>query len=283
MARIGSKRAAHSRRLLLGFVSCVTLASVAGLAGASVAAAAPVINSESVSHVGEHEATLEAQLEPDGLETKYEFWLQYNACQSNQGASCEAIIVRSVGEGFIGAADTSVRVSASLPGLQAGYSYTFFVYAQNNGGWVKGESREFKATSNAGGSLVTEPEPLPIAENKAKPYESTISPGTEQSAAEASERVVSQAQREKDEHEAGENQAPQPGPVRTTAAITCGVPRLKGDSLTRARAALVRNHCSVGHVTRPRKSQRKLVVVAQSHSPGTKLPRGAAVALKLGT
>lgn len=155
MARIGSKRAAHSRRLLLGFVSCVTLASFAGLTGASVAAAVPVINSESVSHVGEHEATLEAQLEPDGLETKYEFWLQYNACQSDQGASCEAIIVRSVGEGFIGAADTNMRVSASLTGLQAGYSYTFFVYAQNNGGWAKGESREFKTTSDAGGSLVT--------------------------------------------------------------------------------------------------------------------------------
>lgn len=282
MAWIGSGHKAGGRALLFGLVSCAVFVGFAGLPAVSMASTAPVVDSESVAHLGEREATLEAQLDPGGLETKYEFWLQYRACQSSQGGSCDAIIVTQVGEGFVGALDTDARVTANLTDLQGGYSYTFFVYAQNSGGWTKGESREFTASNGGGGSLVNEPKPPPVAENKATLYESTISPGAEKSGAEAAAQILAQAQRERAEREARETQASQPEPIGPAAATAvCRVPALKGDSLARARAALMHDHCRVGRVTRPRKSQRKLVVVAQSRPDGARLPQGTSVALRL--
>ncbi|MGH2912160.1 MAG: hypothetical protein ACRDJ3_06760 [Solirubrobacteraceae bacterium] len=141
-----------------------------------MAASGPAVSSESVLHASEYAATLEAQVDPNGLETKYEFWLQYKACQSSQGPSCDTIVVTPVGEGYVGPLGTNVHVTASLTGLQAGYSYTYFVYAINSGGWTTGESREFTAVNGGGGSLKTEPEPLPPPDNQATPYESTIDP-----------------------------------------------------------------------------------------------------------
>jgi hypothetical protein len=243
----------------------------------SMAAVGPAVNSESVSHVSEHAATLEAQIDPNGLETKYEFWLQYRACQSSQGPSCDAIVLAPTGEGHVGPLGTNVHVTASLTGLQAGYSYTYFVYAISDGGWTTGQSREFTAVG--GGSLKTEPETLPVPENKATPYESTIDPDFGQSAAEASARQVAQHQREQEEREAKEKEATEP--TRTTVAVVCRVPRLKGDSLAHARTALIRNHCKVGLVTRPRKTRGRLVVVTQGHPYGAKLPTGSAVAFRL--
>ncbi|MGH2912159.1 MAG: PASTA domain-containing protein [Solirubrobacteraceae bacterium] len=63
--------------------------------------------------------------------------------------------------------------------------------------------------------------------------------------------------------------------------VVCRVPRLKGDSLAQARTALLRNHCRVGRVTRPRRSKGRPIVVAQSHPHGARLPKGSTVALRL--
>lgn len=240
-------------------------------------AASPAVNSESLSHVSEHTATLEAQIDPNGLETMYEFWLQYRACQSSQGPSCDTIVLAPVAEGYVGPLGTNVHVTASLTGLQAGYSYTYFVYAISDGGWTTGESREF--TALGGDSLKTEPETVPLPDNQATPYESTIDPSVAQSAAEASAQQVAQHQREQEEREAEEKEATEP--ARGTVGVVCRVPRLKGDSLAHARTALIRNHCRVGLVTRPHRSQGRLVVVAQSHPHGAKLPTGNTVALRL--
>jgi hypothetical protein len=63
--------------------------------------------------------------------------------------------------------------------------------------------------------------------------------------------------------------------------VHCVVPRLKGDSLTRARRALRAAHCSLGKVRRSRHME-KLVVTAQQSPEGQTLPRGTAVGVKLG-
>lgn len=277
MTWIGPGLVAGSKSLSLAFVVCMVLAGFAGMPVPANAAAAPVVNSESVSHISEHGATLEAQIDPNGLETKYEFWLQYNSCQSSPG-SCDTLIVAPVSEGYIAATGTSVHVTASLTGLQAGYTYTYFVYAVNSDGWLKGESREFVATSDGGGSLKTEPEPLPTPDNKARPYESTIEPGIELWAAEAARRGA-EYQHEQEEREARERQTTES--AKKTSVVMCHVPMLKGDSLAHARTALIRNHCRVGHVTRPRRSRGRLIVVAQSHPHGATLPKGSRVALRL--
>jgi hypothetical protein len=192
---------------LLAVALSAVLASLAGTPAVSMGASGPAVNGESVSHVSEHTATLEAQVDPEGLETKYEF------------------------------------------------------------------------TAVGGDSLKTEPETVPLPDNQATPYESTIDPSVAQSAAEASAQQVAQHQREQEEREAKEKEATQP--ARGTVGVVCRVPRLKGDSLAHARTALIRNHCKVGLVTRPHRSPGRLVVVAQSHPHGAKLPKGSAVALRL--
>jgi hypothetical protein len=70
----------------------------------------------------------------------------------------------------------------------------------------------------------------------------------------------------------------------------CVVPRLKGLSLARARAALSKAHCATGKVSKPRvakakgKGKKHLALVVKSSSPaaGVTLPAGSKVNLRLG-
>jgi hypothetical protein len=279
MAWIGLRPVSGGGICSLAFVVCMVLAGFAGVPAASMGASGPVVSSELVSQVSEHAATLEAQIDPNGLETKYEFWLQYKACQSGQ-STCDTIVVTRVEEGYVGAFGTNVHVTASLTGLQAGYSYTYFVYAVNGDGFVKGESLEFVATNGGGGSLKTEPTVPPEPDNQATPYQSTIETGLiGQYAAEAAQREFDEHRREQEQREAKEKEEAE----HAAATAMCRVPRLKGDSLKRAKATLIRNHCRVGRVTRHRASGGTLIVIAQSHPYGAQLPKGSTVALRLGS
>jgi hypothetical protein len=77
--------------------------------------------------------------------------------------------------------------------------------------------------------------------------------------------------------------------VPGVSRAVCTVPNVKRESLAAARRALHARHCSVGHVTSPRKPKRgpgkhkKWVRVVSRESPaaGSTRPGGSKVALKL--
>ena len=69
---------------------------------------------------------------------------------------------------------------------------------------------------------------------------------------------------------------------RLLNAAKCVVPKLKGRTLARARKALRRAHCSLGHVKKPAKHKHQLVVVSQAPAARKKLPSGGKVNLRLG-
>jgi hypothetical protein len=74
---------------------------------------------------------------------------------------------------------------------------------------------------------------------------------------------------------------PTPPPVESEEP-RCMVPGLRGDSLVRARKAVIRADCSLGTVKHPHGPDGGMVVVGQSPSPGRSLAAGGRVDLTLG-
>jgi hypothetical protein len=76
------------------------------------------------------------------------------------------------------------------------------------------------------------------------------------------------------------------GPPPPPPPPTCVVPKLVGKKLGRARAALLKAHCGIGKVSRPKheKGKRRGALVVRSSAPpaGTTLPGGTKVKLSLG-
>jgi hypothetical protein len=104
---------------------------------------APVIESESITHEGAGEgARLKARIDPEGLSTTYEFWVEYQPCLH---MLCELRLEdpETRGGGKIpGAGTVNVRLPHS--GL-TGDSYLYWVEASNADGTVTGPSQEFPA------------------------------------------------------------------------------------------------------------------------------------------
>jgi len=292
-------RAGFRTRLVLVAALGAALGA-AVLPAASLASLPPVIGAESVSEVSESSAILEAQINPEGLDTTYEFWLQYAACQTNTGgASCDAIVVKKVGDGSIRGTGGAQTVRADLSSLQPGYTYSYWVIASNSAGTKEAPSETFKTLGPA-------PPGLPGGSGAGAPYESKEEPWVqegaeregaeaprleeerrakqreveERSAKEAAERAV----REREAREAGERAGREEAERGSAASRSarCLVPRLKGDSLRIARSALRKAHCRLGSVSRPRGHHGALVVTTQSVRAGHKLAAGTAVAVKLG-
>jgi hypothetical protein len=92
----------------------------------------PVIESVSVSGITEHDATLEAQIDPSGLLTTYEFWIEYG-CGIGNHDSCMWLASKSVGHGQIAAGDEAQAVSVDAD-LEPGNSYNYWVVATNSDG-----------------------------------------------------------------------------------------------------------------------------------------------------
>ncbi len=109
------------RALLLTLIWCAVLAGVFMLSGTRALAAGgePLIGGVSATNVSEHGATLEAQIDPENLETIYEFWVESANCQPGP---CDSIGVDSVGHGYIAAGSASQTVSVVLSDLQPHYS-----------------------------------------------------------------------------------------------------------------------------------------------------------------
>ncbi len=107
----------------------------------------PSVESESVSGITSKRATLEAQVNPGGAQTTYEFWLEYANCQNTPpgSAACMSISVEKAGEGTITAGSSGQRISATVTHLQPSYSYTYWVIATNSAGKTEDAHESFTA------------------------------------------------------------------------------------------------------------------------------------------
>jgi hypothetical protein len=115
------------------------LAVLAFSAAPALASAPPLIEDESVSNVTEHDATLEARIDPEGLETTYEIWVAEQVeCQADESCPIELgeISQWPVKHGQILAGDSNQAVSADLTNLKRHSSYSFWVVATNSAGTI---------------------------------------------------------------------------------------------------------------------------------------------------
>jgi hypothetical protein len=126
----------------LFLVGCLALAPAAAQASSG-----PLIERISASHVTQHEATLEAQINPQGSETGYEIWV-WPGCSAG---ACERLPPRvvakaaDIGDGYEGRV-----VIAEVHGLEPGVS--------NNEYWVVA-SNAVGSTESPHESFATPPEP----------------------------------------------------------------------------------------------------------------------------
>ena len=121
-----------ARRVLVVLATVGVALSVAALPAMARAAASPSIEDLTVSHVTEHDATLEAQIDPSGLETTYAFHMTSYACPDG---GCAAIDDWVLPGGSIPAGTGDQTVSLDLNGagvmLKPGTSYKYAVTASN--------------------------------------------------------------------------------------------------------------------------------------------------------
>jgi hypothetical protein len=108
------------------------------------------IESESASNITPTDATLEAEIDPGGLETTYEVMLEAPSCQSvNPPGSCEASGGVEIASGTIPTGASAQTVSIDIAqawghSLSPSTSYAYFFRAANSAGEAFGAQREFE-------------------------------------------------------------------------------------------------------------------------------------------
>lgn len=272
----GTHRLPRSRRLVL-VAAAILGAGVLFAAPALATTGPPVIKSMSASAGGENVASV--NIDPEGLETTYEIWLECSSCDpSDQRAA-----------GSLPAVEEVRSVTLVLSGLQPGHYYWFAVLARNAAGEASQRSDILDASSSPG--------PFP---NGASPVGIILSPTT----GAASGQLLAIAEREQDEKLAKEQEAQKAEEhVRLVAeaaereyreaaeaaaavlrqrARACVVPLLRGDTLAAAGRALANAHCRLGKVSRSRRHHETILVTRQDPRPGETLPVGGRVTLTLG-
>lgn len=155
------------------FTAAVVLAMFGAALYAGQAQAAegggPVIGHVTATEVAEHEVKVEAQIDPGGLETAYEIRLVWQEADPKGGPTNDG--ERPTGgpqtqTGYIPAGSGDQTVSATLTGLQWGYTYWYVVAAANSAGQTRGESPYTFALHISG--------EFPDGEGTGPPYESEI-------------------------------------------------------------------------------------------------------------
>jgi hypothetical protein len=119
--------------------------------GSAFASAPPAIDSESVSGVTVHDATLEAQINTEGLETSYEFYLQEAPLCFKAIPPCErpqhepiALPAGKLLGSFVGQS-VSVELNSAGVSLSPGEHYEYWVTATSAAGTTSGHAQEFSA------------------------------------------------------------------------------------------------------------------------------------------
>ena len=116
----------------------------------------PAIDSESVSNLTEHDATLQARIDTEGLETSYQF--QLSSICGGKGA-CLVVINYPLPSGVLlgSFADQSVSLDLNSAGvtLQPGGTYTYSVSATNASGTTESPPHSFTTPEDAAQPLST--------------------------------------------------------------------------------------------------------------------------------
>jgi hypothetical protein len=235
-------------------------------------------------------ATIEAWVNDKGGEASWEIWLE---CQEARtpGSHCEPLAATQLHKGVLAPSFGAQTVEAPMTELQPGYLYKYRVVAANAAGREGWVGADFVTCPSSGSCAQPAPggEALWNVEGAQRMAEEAVAREAERQAKqrEAEERpakeAAERAAREREAREAGER-AGREAAERAAAAralLRCVVPRLGGRSLTAARRALARAHCSLGKVTEPRGHHGRLVVGRQSVRSGRKLAYGAKVAVTL--
>ena len=118
---------------------------------------APVIESVSISHLTPVDATLEAQIDTEGLSTSYEFELWSSPC-SHKGAGCEVIIDVPLPTGLLLGSFVPQSVSLDLNSAGVtlgGGEYGFSVVATNR----EGSTSEFGGVFEVPPGMIDPPSP----------------------------------------------------------------------------------------------------------------------------
>jgi hypothetical protein len=171
--------------------------------------------------------------------------------------------------------------------LQTGSSSTYTIGTGDVGVSIACEV----SASNAGGTGVVRtsglPPVAPISEPPPPPKEQPPSQQITDYAQKAAGAQVEarRIEREREETEAFERARRElEARVRAAqAAKHCVVPSLRGDTLSTAKRALVKAHCQIGKVSRPRHAHGKLVVTRQAQPAGKHEPADSHVAVTLGS
>lgn len=106
----------------------------------------PTIESESLSHLTSTDATLQATLDTEGLETRYRFQMWFSPCSSH-GSGCEDFISVPLPSGMLLGSFIPQSVSLDLASagvhLYPGHEYEWSLIATNAAGTAEGEWHTF--------------------------------------------------------------------------------------------------------------------------------------------
>jgi hypothetical protein len=120
-------------------------------------ASAPSIQGESVSNITPTDATVEAQINPEGLETTYEVWVGALPCVVEEGPeACEEDkIAGTIPAGF-SASQVNVDIAKASHQLKANSSYLYSFRATNMDGTTYASNKEFKTAAASPPSIESE-------------------------------------------------------------------------------------------------------------------------------
>ena len=211
----------------LGLVTCAILAGVFLLLLGSRALGAegerPAISGVTAAYGPEDDATLEAQIDPEGSETKYELWLQ---CEGTTEEKCEPMWVSEAQGGRIAAGFGARTVKAYLTSLMPGRYYRYGVLAVNAAGSTE---RDWNLLQTMSTSLCPNGCTISIS-----PPETTLTQGDlegmEKFAAETPARA---AAREREAREKAEREAP-----KASQPATASLPAQAPSSVSLADTAI---------------------------------------------
>jgi hypothetical protein len=143
----GGYKQVVGRRFVRLFVFVLASAFACGLLAVSAQAAKPTIEEVSAKSITSKRATLEATVNPGGLETTYEFWVEFAVCQNPplHSGVCDSIAIGTHGQGQLAAGSAAQNVDTTLTQLSPGYLYRYWVVANNSAGEETSASKTLTA------------------------------------------------------------------------------------------------------------------------------------------
>ena len=262
-------------------------------------AKSPTIDSVTLKEVTMAGVALEAEINPQGNETSYEFLIVWRALKPRERGEPLPGEPPSQ-EGHISAGSSDVTASAFLSGLQPGYTYWYQVIATSLGNNTRSAATALpyfnpdwfeEVPPYAEGPPYAPPERAGCSDESGDL--AAAETGREQRAKEAAAKEAAATEEQEEDkaraaavlagEEAARKHREEEAAARDTRAQACIVPTLRGDTLTSARRALSKAHCRLGKVSKPKGHHHgQLVVTQERASAGAKLPSDARIAFILG-